>query len=79
MRKILSIVPAQPGWFSVYKAGEGEGDDIEMPIALWALVDDVEDGEPLGEPYVMALAPMENDRVLYAEIEDNLRGHVFKP
>ncbi|WP_313426086.1 hypothetical protein [Stenotrophomonas rhizophila] len=40
MAKILSITPALPGWYSVFKDGDGE---FVLPVALWALVEDDED------------------------------------
>ena len=37
MTKIISIVPAPPGWFV---KRTDDGGDFEMPVAVWALVED---------------------------------------
>lgn len=78
MRKILSIVPAPPGWFSTFTGGDLG--NIHMPIAVWALVNDVdENGKLIDDPYVIGLAPCDSDKALYPEIEDNLGGYVYRP
>ncbi|WP_163840416.1 hypothetical protein [Pseudoxanthomonas sacheonensis] len=41
MPKVLSITPALPGWYSVFK--EEDGTTNESPVILWALVEDDED------------------------------------
>lgn len=41
--RVVSITPATPGWFSVYRQ---DGGTTEMRVALWALIEETgEDGK----------------------------------
>lgn len=77
MAKLLSIMPAQPGWFSVYR--DDDGGTFEMPVALWALVED-EKNPDLRWP--TSFSPSESDAagMIQADDEDrNFAGYVFRP
>ncbi len=60
-RKILQIIPAQPGWWAVFAAawevGEGEDAFYRAPLIGWTLAE--EDSEP--EVVAMVVMPADSD------------------
>lgn len=75
MAKVLSIVPALPGWFSIFKDDEG---GFELPVALWALVED-DDDPALRWPTSYSVA--EGDAASMSQADDDdpgFAGYVYR-
>ena len=75
MSKVLSITPALPGWFSVYKDGE---ETFELPVVLWALVED-DDNPALRWPTSYSVGGDTAEAMTSTDDEDaNFTGYVYR-
>lgn len=76
MPKVISVTPAVPGWFSVFK--EEDGNTYELPVVLWALVED-EENPALRWPASYSIADRDPAGLLSTDDEaSNFDGHIYR-
>lgn len=76
MAKVLSITPALPGWYSTFK--EADGGTYELPVALWALIED-DENPSLRWPSSYSVAEGDSAGLLHTDDEDSqFAGYLYR-